>query len=87
MATATKPITSTTLAERQEAVKRIRAKLRGRRRDKFDALTEAQQLAFADKVLKQHGRRNKAGAIDWEGLMKFIQFLFDLLAPFIFPTV
>lgn len=78
---ATQPITSTTLAERQEGVKRIRAGLRGRKRERFDSLTEAQQLAFADKVLKSHGRRNKAGAIDWDQLMKFIKFLFDLLAP------
>jgi hypothetical protein len=81
-----RPITSTTLAERKEAAARIGKKLRGRKKERWDAASEAQRLAFADKVLKKHGRRDKAGAIDWEGLMKFIQFLFDLLAPFLFPT-
>lgn len=79
-------ITSTTLAERQEAVDRIGRKLRGKKKARWLAATDAQRLAFADSALKERGRRSKDGAIDWEGLMKFIQFLFDLFAPFIFPT-
>jgi site-specific recombinase XerD len=79
-------ITSTTLAERKEGIKHVRATLKGRRLKRFNEATEAQQLAFVDKLLKKHGRRDKAGAIDWVALKDFIKFIFELLAPFLFPT-
>jgi hypothetical protein len=78
-------ITSTTLAERKQCVELCRTTLKGRKLKWFNAASPDEQLAFADKVLKRHGRRDKSGAIDWAGLKDFIKFLFELLAPFLFP--
>ncbi len=85
-------ITSTTLAERKEFCTRLRDKLAAKKSKRakeklasWDAATDAQRLKFADDSLKQHGKRDKAGAIDWNKLMEFIKFLFDLFAPLIIP--
>jgi hypothetical protein len=75
-----------TAKEIQEGVKRFgERKMTKRQRERWEAMTSAQQTAFVEKSLKRFGSRDKNGAIDWEGLMKFIKFLFDLFAPLIIP--
>lgn len=77
-----------TEAEKRECLKRMKARLTGTGRfaQKFNALSEADQLKAAAKYLKKHGRRNKAGAVDWEQLFAFLEKLIALLMPLLFPT-
>lgn len=72
-----------TKAEKKEAAEHVRFRLRGKRRERFDRLTEAEQLEAGDKVLQKWGKRKADGSIDWDALfaalMKYLPQLIELI--------